>query len=158
MKKTLTIAALVLLTSGLSAQDAKSIYKKYSEQPEVTAVYISPAMFKMMGQIPDMEIESEDINLTPAIQALSGMYLLSSENPEINRTLNREIDNLVDKGDYNLFLEVKEDGESVRIYTRKKKDVIKEFVLIASEPDECTFICIQGDISPQMLESLMNEM
>ena len=46
MKKLATLlAAFLLLTAGAKAQDGKGIYNKYSDNEEVSAVYISSAMF-----------------------------------------------------------------------------------------------------------------
>ena len=46
MKKIFAIAAAMLVTVSAFAQDGKSIYKKYSDAENVSAVYISPAMFR----------------------------------------------------------------------------------------------------------------
>ena len=46
--------ALAALTA--SAQNYKSLYQKYSDDERVTAVYISPAMFKMIGKLPEVRI------------------------------------------------------------------------------------------------------
>ena len=69
MKKIFAIAAAMLVTVSAFAQDGKSIYKKYSDAENVSAVYISPAMFRMMGKIPDMEVGASEMNLTPVIKS-----------------------------------------------------------------------------------------
>ena len=50
-------AALFLLTTGAWAQDGKGIYNKYSDNEDVSAVYISSSMFKLMGnKVPNMDL------------------------------------------------------------------------------------------------------
>ena len=94
MKKIFAIAAAMLVTVSALAQDGKSIYKKYSDAENVSAVYISPAMFRMMGKIPDMEVGDSDMNLTPVIKSLTGLYLVSSENGSINAKLKADAESL----------------------------------------------------------------
>ena len=48
MKKIALIAAFSLLVATAFAQDGKSIYNKYSDEKNVSAVYISPTMFRLM--------------------------------------------------------------------------------------------------------------
>ena len=98
MKKIFAIAAAMLVTVSALAQDGKSIYKKYSDAENVSAVYISPAMFRMMGKIPDMEVCDSDMNLTPVIKSLTGLYLVSSENGSINAKLKADEESFVKSG------------------------------------------------------------
>lgn len=155
MNKLLTFAAAMLLSITSFAQNGKSIYQKYSEAENVSAVYISPAMFRLMGQVPDMELKDESINLTTVIKSLTGMYLISSENPGINTNLKNDVENFVKSGRYELLMEIKDDGEIVQIHTVSKDDFVTSFVLLAYEKDECTFICLDGQIRREQLEELL---
>lgn len=157
MKKILVIAATLLLTATAFAQDGKSIYNKYSDAKDVSGVYISPAMFRLIGKIPDMEIADEDINLTSIIMSLTGLYIIDSENVSINENIKRDAEKFVKDGKYELLMEVKESSEVTHIYITGKNDNVSSFVLISYEPDECTFICIDGQISREKLEKIIAE-
>ena len=50
MKRALLTIMIALAALTASAQNYKSLYQKYSDDERVTAVYISPAMFKMIGK------------------------------------------------------------------------------------------------------------
>lgn len=157
MKKTFAILAAVMLFGiGAFAQSGRSIYNKYSEAENVSAVYISPAMFRLIKKLPDMEINSEDINLTAIVKALNGFYLLESEDRGVNENLRGDVEKFVKSGKYELLMEAKEDGETVRIYTCGKGDKISSFVLLAGEKDQCTFICLDGEISRKQLEAIIS--
>ena len=133
MKKFAIIAAALLMGVASYAQSAKSIYNKYSEEPKVSAVYISPAMFRLMGSLPEISMPDGDINLGPIIKDMQGMYLIDSENLDINKSIREDAEKLVKSGKYELMLEAKDDGEVVRIYTENKgEDIITSFVMIAS--------------------------
>ncbi|MCM1178370.1 MAG: DUF4252 domain-containing protein [Clostridium sp.] len=155
MKKIIISAAMMLLTITGFAQDGKSIYKKYSEAKNVSAVYISPAMFRMIGKIPDMEVGGGGVNLTPVIKSLTGMYLIDSENVEINASIRKDVEAFVNSGSYEILMEAKDDGETMRIYTVSKDNIVTSFVLLAYEKDECTFICLDGQMAQEQLEKLI---
>ena len=156
MRKIFLLALAAIMCASAFAQDGKSIYNKYSEAEGVSAVYISPAMFKLMKKIPDIDVEGESVNLGPIIQNLTGMYILNSENLSINEDMKRDIDRFIRRGTYEMLMEAKEDGEVVRIYTMGPEEVVTGFVMFSYEPDECSFICINGEIPRAALEDLIN--
>ncbi len=156
MKKLLLIALAALIGSSAFAQDGKTIYNRYSEADGVSAVYISPAMFKLMKRIPDLELESGNVNLGPIIKSLTGMYIIDSENPAINEDIKRDVDRFIRRGDYEILMEAKEDGEVTRIYTMGPESTVTGFVLFSFVGEECNFICINGEIPRDALEELIN--
>ena len=117
MKEIITITAALLLSISAFAQNGKAIYKKYSDAEDVSAVYISPAMFRLIGKIPDMDIDGNDVNLGRVIKSLSGMYIINSGNQDINSSLKNDANKLIDKGEYELLMEAKDHGETLRKYT-----------------------------------------
>ena len=56
MKRIIILFAALLLSFSAFAQNGKSIYQKYSDAENVSAVYVSPAMFRLIGRIPDMDM------------------------------------------------------------------------------------------------------
>lgn len=158
MKKFILIAALMMMSVAMFAQSGKSIYQKYSDREKVSAVYISPAMFRIIGSIPDLEVEEESVNLTPIIKSLKGMYIIDSENPDIREELIKELEKFVDSSEYELLMEAKEDGETVRIFTIGNEQTVKGFVMIAVEPAELTFICIDGEMNRNELDNTFAQM
>ena len=155
MKRIAMIAAMLLLTISSFAQDGKSFYQKYSDTEGVSAVYISSAMFRLMGRIPDLDVEGEDINLAPIIQSLSGLYLISSEDKAVGRDIKADADRFVSGGRYELLLEVKDSGEIVRIYTMGTEKTVSGFVMIAADDAETTFIYLDGKMNRGDLENLL---
>ncbi len=155
MKKISIIATMLLISIAALAQDGKSIYNKYSDEKNVSAVYISPSMFKLMGSIPDIDMPDGDVNLSPYIKEMSGMYLIDSENPKINEALAADAQKMISKGRYELLMEAKDDGERVRIYIVPDGESITSFVMTATEPGECVFISIEGKMLRKDLEKLL---
>jgi hypothetical protein len=157
MKRFVLVAALLLTTITAFAQNGKSIYQKYSDAEGVSAVYISPAMFRLIGKIPDLQIEGEDVNLAPIIKSLTGLYLIDSENPAINASLKADAEQFVRKGNYELLMEAKDSGETMRLFTIGTETIVNGFVMIADEGDETTFIFLDGKMNREELEKVIAE-
>lgn len=157
MKRILILFAALLLSYSAFAQSGKSIYQKYSDADQLSAVYISPAMFRLIGRIPDLETGDNKVNLTPVIRSLTGMYILNSENAAINEQLRSDAERFIKNGRYELLMEVKDHGETVRMYTVGSEKVIEGFVMLAAEPDQITFICLDGEMPRDQFEGLVAE-
>lgn len=157
MKRFVLVAALLLTAITTFAQNGKSIYQKYSDAEGVSAVYISPAMFRLIGKIPDLQIEGEDVNLAPIIKSLTGLYLIDSENPAINASLKADAEQFVRKGNYELLMEAKDSGETMRLFTVGTETIVNGFVMISDEGDETTFIFLDGKMNREELEKVIAE-
>ena len=157
MKRIIILFAALLLSFSAFAQNGKSIYQKYSDAENVSAVYVSPAMFRMIGQIPDLEVGQENVNLTPVIRSLSGLYILNSENETVNGSLRADAERFINSGKYELLMEAKDSGEVVRMYTLGNDRTIEGFVMLAAEANEVTFICLDGQMPRKDFEALLSK-
>ena len=155
MKRIILILAALLLSISTFAQTGKSIYQKYSDADGVTAVYISPAMFRLIGTIPDLEVGDDKVNIGPLVEALTGFYILDSENPDINGKLRTEVERFISNGKYEMLMEVKDSGETVRMYTMGNEKTVEGFVMLAAEAAEVTFICLDGKMPRKDFEALI---
>ena len=157
MKRLFFLAAMLLLTISSFAQDGKSIYQKYSDSEDISAVYVSPAMFKLIGRLPDIEMNSGEVNFYPIIKSLTGLYIINSSNKNINAQLYADVEKFIKSGRYELLMEAKDSGEAVRMYTVGNDTVVNSFVMVARDGDETTFICIDGNMNRTDLEKLLAE-
>lgn len=157
MKKIIAAAVTVLLAMTASAQSGKAIYNKYSDADDVSAVYISPAMFRMIGKIPSLSIEGDEINLGSIINSLSGMYILDSSNRGINSSLKKDAEKFIEKGQYELLMEAKDNGETTRMFTMGDKKTVTGLVMLTSDSSACTFIGIEGQMDRAALEKILSQ-
>ena len=147
------VAAMFLLTAASWAQDGKGIYNKYSDNDEVSAVYISSSMFKLMGKVPNMELgEGSSMDLGSIIKNLNSMYLLDCEDPDLCNEIKADVNKFIKKYDFELLMEMKDKGEVVRIYTTGNEKTVTQFIMTASEYEAFTFICLDGTMSRADLE------
>lgn len=157
MKRLFLLAAMLLVTISSFAQDGKSIYQKYSDSEDISAVYVSPAMFKLIGKLPDIEMNSGEVNFYPIIKSLTGLYIINSSNKNINAQLYADVEKFIKSGRYELLMEAKDSGETVKMYTVGNDTVVNSFVMVAKDGEETTFICIDGNMNRTDMEKLLAE-
>lgn len=160
MKRILAIAATILLAMTAHAQSSREIYNKYSDEDGVSAVFISPSMFRMIGKLPDIDVDTDNgqkINLSGIIRTLKGFYLINCGNSSLSEKINGEVRKLVNSNDYELMMEAKDSGESMRLYTVGTKDVIHSLVMHVTDRNESTFIGIEGVMNRNELEKLLSD-
>lgn len=153
---------MLLLAVGAFAQEGKRLYNKYSDMDGVSAVYISPTMFRLMGQLPDLDVEMSDgqkMDIAPLVRSFSGFYMLSFEQKSAaSAELYKEVTAMVNKSNFELLMEVKEDGSTIRMYTLGDEKVVNSFVCIINEDDQTMFFSLEGTMNRSELEKLMATM
>lgn len=160
MKKIYTILTALLLAVTAFAQSGRELYNKYSDLEGVSAVYVSPAMFRLIGKIPDIDVEATDgqnVNLTPIIKSMTGFYLLDAEEPGVAQKLFAEVKRLLDGKKYELLFEAKENGEVTRLYTAGNDNIVSSLILTTKEASEFTFMCLEGKMDREELENILAE-
>jgi hypothetical protein len=157
MKKIFVTVVLVLLSVAALAQSGRDIYNKYSDEAGVTSVYISPAMFRLIGKLPDVSMEGKDVNFSSIIKSMSGFYIINTSNQYITDGLYADVKKFIDRGDFELLMEAKEDGQVMRMYTAGDDKTVRSFVMLAKEQDEVSFISFDGNMDREELEVLITE-
>ena len=146
------------MAAGAFAQEGKRLYNKYSDSEGVSAVYISPAMFKLIGQIPELNVDmdnGEKMDLAPLIRSFSGFYMLDISEKTLASELYKEVTTLIDKGKYEMLMEVKDSGDKLRMYTAGDAKTVESFLFIANDGMETQFICLDGAMDRKEIESLI---
>ena len=154
MKKFIVIAVMLLMAVGASAQEGRNIYNRYSGGKGVSAVYISPSMFKLIGKLPNLE---EGMDLAPLIRTFEGFYMLDISDASAVSALRKDVNAMISKGRYELLMEVKDEGDNLHIYTAGNEKIIESFVFIASDGDSVQFICIDGAMNRSDVDKLIVE-
>lgn len=158
MKRITAIAVMLLIAVGAFAQEGRNIYNKYSDSEGVSAVYISPAMFKLIGKIPELNVEvgeGENMDLAPLIRSFSGFYMLDMSGSAKSADMASDVEAMVKKGRYELLMEVKDDGDNVNIYTVGNENTIESFVFLCRSDGDVQFICIDGTMNRSEVEALI---
>ena len=157
MKKFYILVLMLLASVSALAQNGRALYNKYSDLPDVEAVYISPAMFRLIGKIPDVELQEGSVNFGPIIKTLSGLYILNIPKSDAAAQLADEVNHFVTKGHYELLMEAKDNGEVMRMYTVGDDKVVNSLVMLSRDGSETSFICLDGTMPREQLEAIIAE-
>lgn len=155
MKKLYAILALLTLSLTALAQGGRQLYSKYSDLPGMEAVYISPAMFRMIGKIPDVELGDEDINFSSIIKSMTGFYILSTENSEHAAALLDDVNKFIKAGKYELLMEAKDDGDSTWMLSAGDAKTITSFIMLSQEGDEISVIFFEGNMDREQFGEMV---
>lgn len=156
MKHALLTIMIALAALTASAQNYKSLYQKYSDDERVTAVYISPAMFKMIGKLPEVRIEDNDLDLAPMIKSMTGFYMLQTEDKDLAEKISKDIFKVVGANKYETLMEVKEKGQRINILSLGDKDILKSLLLTVFDGGESMFIGIDGLMKREEVEDAVS--
>ncbi len=156
MKRVLLTIMIALAALTASAQNYKSLYQKYSDDERVTAVYISPAMFKMIGKLPEVRIEDNDLDLAPMIKSMTGFYMLQTEDKDLAEKISKDIFKVVGANKYETLMEVKEKGQRINILSLGDKDILKSLLLTVFDGGESMFIGIDGLMKREEVEDAVS--
>lgn len=154
MKKIIVTAIAILMAVAMFAQNGESIYRKYSGKPGVTGVYISPAMFRMMGSLP-LEEMVDGQELAPLIKQMNGFYLIEVFDAAIAGEVEADVRRLLSSNKFELLMEVKDEGNTVKMMSLTEGDYVKSFVISCIEENETVFICLDGDILKSDLDNFI---
>lgn len=155
MKKLYTILTLLTLCVTALAQNGRDLYNKYSDKPGMEAVYISPAMFRLIGRIPDVEFQDGEVNFSPLIKSMTGFYILDTADPDTGASLYADVKRYVSSGHYELLMEAKDNGEVMRMYTVGDQQTVTSFIMLSQTGDEVSFISFDGKMDREEMENLL---
>lgn len=172
--KRFILSAIIAITT-LAAHAQHDYFHKYSDMEGVTSVYVSKTMFKFMKGLP---MEMDDVDMSKIIGKLDGLYILTTDKPEIMEALRKEtafitksedfeciksktktkeyVNRSVNNG-YEEIVRIKEDGQKVAIYMKEEEDARTEYVVIVDNPDdEYVIMIFTGTLLPKDVQGIIN--
>ena len=129
----------------------ESLIDKFADHKGVTTVYISPKMFGMMKN----SAPTGDIHLDKVVHKLTGLQILTCEDKTVAADIRKELSRTNPYDGYEVLLKVKEEGEHVTIYSKEGKEQ-NEYVLWVDEPGEMTLIVLNGTLTLEELQQVVN--
>lgn len=144
MKRAILTIIISLVAFTAFGQDYKTIYQKYSDDERVTAVYISPAMFKMIGKLPEVRIEDNGLDLAPMIKSMTGFYMLQTEDSSLAEKISKDVTRIVGGAKFETLMEIKDKGQKVNILSLGDDQFLKSLLLTVFDSGESMFIGIDG--------------
>jgi hypothetical protein len=135
------------------AHDLDRLLKKAAQAENVESVKIGGLLLwmgKMIETTDDIPDSAKNINKIE-------VYDLSDCKADIKQEISREINNLKSDRNYETLIQVREKGKNVKILAKRKKDSIKELLILVSDNDEPVIVRLQGNIKQKDLTALVNK-
>ncbi len=156
MKKLVLIIAFVLPMAVLAQKTpVDKLFEKYANQKGFTTVNISGKLLGFASQI-----ETGDKATTDMLSSLSGIKVLTVEDPEINKNLDfyaeLEKEGFFKNNNYEVLMEVTEPNEVVRFLAKDAGNGKISDLLLVVGGDENTLISISGMIDPANISKITN--
>ena len=172
MKRIILLALVAISTLAANAQH--DYFDKFADMDGVTSVYVSKTMFRFIQRLP---IEVDEVDMNQIISKLDGLYILTTDKPEVMEMLRKETAFITKNEDfeciksklktketvsrkegngYEEIVRIKEDGQKIAIYMKEEEDNHTEFVMIIDSPDEFVVMVFTGELQPSDVQALIS--
>ena len=156
MKRIILTVILAVVSMSAFAQTGKSLYEKYSDLDGVESVYISPAMFKLIGKL-SLDMGEEDVDISRLVRSIKGMYILNMSNSGAASQLATEVTRMIRGGNYELLMEAKDGGDRMQMFTNGDDNMIRSFVMLNTDGEDTSFICFDGEMVREDFENVIRD-
>jgi hypothetical protein len=158
MKKLILMLAIVLPLAVLAQKTpVDKLFEKYANQKGFTTVNISGKLLGFASQL-----ETGDKATSDMLSSLSGIRVLTVEDPELNKTLDfyaeLEKDGFFKNNGYEVLMEVTEPDEVVRFLAKDAGNGKLSDLLLVVGGDDNTLISISGIINPEDISKITKAM
>jgi len=136
MKTKYIFIAIGLLISSLCFGQQK-LFDHFADMKGVSSVYISPAMFDMIGSL---DIDDIDLKKLSKIESIN---IVSTEQANIAAEMRKAFKNLVTSSHEEL-MRIRSDGKNITFNIKKKGNMIEEMVMLVDEQEKYVVIQILG--------------
>lgn len=129
------------MMTSINAQAQKNPFDKFSDYEDVTYIFISEAMLKLVGTTAIPNIDGIDINEIGS--KLKSIQIITSEKCT-KKSLKSEAMSIIKKESYEKLIQVSEKDNKVDIYFKdgKKNSII---VMVNDEKDDTVLIVFSGE-------------
>lgn len=150
-KMIILIAALLMAFVAGQAQTLQSFFDKYGNDERFQYVSVGKGMMNMASAFGGMAKNDKDM-----MSKMKGVKILTLESDAgsgIMQSVVRELDQIIDKGNFETAVEVRDKGQRVNIYYRVIGNDNADMLIVTKEKNELNLIWINGKMTK---EEMMN--
>src|SRR5690554_3622016 len=157
MKKIILTFALALLAyTGFS----QSIFDKFDNKKDVTALVVTKEMFKLMSSVDLSSSDPEAQEYLNLVENLESIKVFTTKNTAIGSEMKTEVDKyLKSASGLNELMRVNDDGQNIRFYSKpgKNENYISELLMFlegGNGEHETVILSITGNIDLKQISKL----
>ena len=135
------------------AQDMDAVYNEFKDVKGVESVSVSPFLMKFAR----LFMDSDDKN-NPLIKGSHSVKVLDLEDctKDIKKQFTQKVNQLEHNG-YETWMQVKEDGENVKIIAKMEDQMIRELLILTTDNDDCALVLIKGKIRKEDIQAIIDD-
>ena len=150
--KCILISLCLCFASTVFAQN--KLFEKYAEMDNVTSVFISKAMFRMMGNVAG--IDQAGVDISSIIDKIESLQILTTSTPTRAAQMKKEFSQFA-SAHYQELMRVADGTSRVNFYSNMQGDRIKELIMMVEDGNDFTVILLAGDFSLQDIQQITNQ-
>jgi hypothetical protein len=148
MKKILTlVAALFILAATNQAQTLQSLFDKYGNDERFEYVSVGAGMMNLASAFGGMA--KNEKQMTSKMRGIKILTLNQSSNTQLMKSVVHDLDQIVEKGNFETAVEARDKGERVHIYYRVTGKDNADMLIITKDQSELSLIWITGKMSKE---------
>ena len=152
--KRLIFTMIVICACQMSfAQNTDAIYNEFKDVKGVESVSVSPLLMKFAR----LFMDNDDRN-NPLFKGTHSVKVLDLEDctKDIKKQFSQKVSQLEHNG-YETWMQVKEDGENVKIIAKMEDQMIRELLVLTTGNDDCALVLIKGKIKQEDIQAIIDD-
>lgn len=143
------VLTLCLFVNAFSQDD---FFKKFADREDITSVYISKSMLRLMPNV-----QADGIDVGSVASKLDNIQILSCEKQEVVPLIRQELKYISPKNGYEELMKVNDEGEHTVIYLKETPGHSKEYILLCDEKKELTVVILKGSLSLSDIQGIIKQ-
>ncbi len=157
MKKTLSILSLIFLfATVVEAQTIDKFFKKYSNDDNFEYISVGKGMMKFASIFTDYSVLTDG-----TLETVSSLKVLKLKKESTTETLSdkftKEIEKLIEKGDFETSLEKRDKNSRTYIYKRVDKRANADVIVYSKDITGVSVVWLKGKTSQEEAERFQEE-
>ena len=146
MKRIMTLVAVFLMVAASQAQTLQSLFDKYREDEHFEYVSVGKGMMntgRFFGR------HRENNNIKPKMRSTKILTLKTDAGSELMKSFEKELDQVVEKGNFETVVETRNKGERTNIYYRLSGKDNADMLIVTKEKGEFSLIWFNGNMTKE---------
>jgi hypothetical protein len=147
MKKIMTLIAALLIVTAIQAQTLQSLFDKYRNDERFEFVTVGKGMMNMAGAFGGNAKNNSE--MMSKIKSLKILTLNAEDTSPLMKSVVSELDQVVDKGNFETAVSTRDKGERVNIYYRFSGKDDADMLIVTKEKGEFSVIWLNGKMTKE---------
>jgi len=145
MKKIMTLVALLFMVAAIQAQSLQSLFDKYREDDRFDYVSVGKGMMNMASAFGGNA--KNNAEMMSKMKSIKILTLNADAASLLMKSVISELNQVVEKGNFETAVETRDKGERVNIYYRFTGKDNADMLIVTKEKGEFSLIWINGKMT-----------